>query len=91
MPVTRFFGREDEIAQLRDRLDDNRLVTLTGSGGVGKTRLSLRVAEDALSEFADGVWFVALAPLSDPELVPRQVAASLGLRDEPRPVQPGDA
>ena len=82
MQVTRFFGREGEIAQLRDRLDDNRLVTLTGSGGVGKTRLSLRVAEEALGEFNDGVWFVELASLSDPELVPRQAAFSFGLRDE---------
>jgi len=83
MPVTRFFGREDEIAQARARLDENRLVTLTGSGGVGKTRLSVRVAEDALREFTDGVWFVALAALGEPELVARQAAASLGLRDEP--------
>jgi len=83
MPVTRFFGREDEIAQARARLDENRLVTLTGSGGVGKTRLSVRVAENALREFTDGVWFVALAALGEPELVARQAAASLGLRDEP--------
>jgi len=82
MQVTRFFGREAEIAQLRDRLDDNRLVTLTGSGGVGKTRLSLRLAEEALGEFTDGVWFVELASLSDPELVPRQAAISLGLAEE---------
>ena len=57
-------------------------MTLTGSGGVGKTRLSLRVAEEALAEFADGVWFVELAALSDPELVPRQAAISLGLAEE---------
>jgi predicted ATPase/DNA-binding CsgD family transcriptional regulator len=83
LQVTRFFGREAELGQLSDRLDENRLVTLTGSGGVGKTRLSLRVAEDALGEFADGVWQVELAALADPELVPRQVAVALGLPDQP--------
>ena len=83
LQVTRFFGREAEIVQLRDLLDDYRLVTLTGSGGVGKTRLSLRVAEESLTEFRDGVCFVDLAPLADPALVPRQTAFSLGLREEP--------
>jgi predicted ATPase/DNA-binding CsgD family transcriptional regulator len=82
-PATRFFGREAEIARLRTLLDDNRLVTLTGSGGVGKTRLALRVAEEALGEFADGVWYVELAALSDPGLVAQQTAFSLGLRGEP--------
>ena len=87
LQVTRFFGRETEIAQLQERLGEYRLVTLTGSGGVGKSRLSLQVAEAMLDDFADGVWFVGLAPLTDPELVPQQVAASLGLRDEPgRPI-----
>ena len=61
-------------------------MTLTGSGGVGKTRLSLRAAEEAAADFTDGVWLVELAPLSDPALV-AQAAASLGLRDEPgRPI-----
>jgi predicted ATPase/DNA-binding CsgD family transcriptional regulator len=83
LQVTRFFGRETEISQLKTRLSEHRLVTLTGSGGVGKTRLSLRVAEEVMADFPDGVWFVVLAPLSDPALVPQQVAASLSLRDEP--------
>ncbi|MEP7357396.1 MAG: LuxR C-terminal-related transcriptional regulator [Anaerolineales bacterium] len=83
MQVTRFFGREAEIAQLRNLLDDNRLVILTGSGGVGKTRLALRVAEEALTEFRDGVCFVDLAPLADPSLVARQAAFSFTLHDEP--------
>src|SRR5205085_12021784 len=82
-PATRFFGREADIARLRALLDDNRLVTLTGSGGVGKTRLALRVAEEALGEFTDGVCYVDLAALSDPGLVAQQTAFSLGLRDEP--------
>jgi predicted ATPase/DNA-binding CsgD family transcriptional regulator len=83
MQVTRFFGREAEMALLRERLDENRLVTLTGPGGVGKTRLSLRTAEELLPGFTDGVWLVELAPLSDPALVAQQVASSLGLRDDP--------
>jgi non-specific serine/threonine protein kinase len=58
-------------------------VTLTGSGGCGKTRLSLQVAADVLERFPDGVWFVELAPLTDGERVPRTVAAALGLREEP--------
>jgi predicted ATPase/DNA-binding CsgD family transcriptional regulator len=87
LQVTRFFGREAEISQLKTRLSEHRLVTLTGSGGVGKTRLSLRVAEELLPHFPDGVWLVELAPLSDPALVPQQVAASLSLHDEPgRPI-----
>jgi predicted ATPase/DNA-binding CsgD family transcriptional regulator len=83
LQMTRFFGREGELAQVRARLDENRLVTLTGAGGVGKTRLALRAAEELLPGYTDGVWLVELAPLTDPALVPQQVAASLGLRDEP--------
>jgi predicted ATPase len=60
-----------------------RLLTLTGSGGAGKTRLSLQVAAEVLDVFKDGVWFVELAPLSDPALVPQTVASVLGLREEP--------
>ncbi len=87
LQVTTFFGREAELAQLQQRLAEHRLVTLTGSGGVGKTRLSVRLAEEVLTHFADGVWFVALASLSDPALVPQQAAAALGVRDEPgRPI-----
>jgi non-specific serine/threonine protein kinase len=83
LQVTRFFGREAEISQLAQRVAEYRLVTLTGSGGVGKTRLSLRTAETLLADFPDGVWFVALAPLTNPELVPQQVAAAIGLNDSP--------
>jgi non-specific serine/threonine protein kinase len=85
--VTRYFGRENDIAQLKDRIQQERLVTLTGSGGVGKTRLSLQAAEALLPEFSDRVWFIALAPLTNPALVAQTVATTLGLRDEPgRPV-----
>ena len=83
LQVTTFFGREAEIDQLKARLSKHRLVTLTGSGGVGKTRLSLATAEELLPEFRDGVWLVELAPLSDPALAPQQVAAALGVRDDP--------
>ena len=83
VPVTRFFGRENEIEQLTKRLREHRLVTLTGSGGVGKTRLSLRVAEEVRVDFADGVWLVELAALTDPALVPQHIAAALGIRENP--------
>ncbi len=81
--VTRFFGREEELAQLVQRLGEQRLVTLTGSGGVGKTRLSLEAAGQVVSDFSDGVWLVELAPLTDPGLVPQHVAAVLGVRETP--------
>jgi predicted ATPase/DNA-binding CsgD family transcriptional regulator len=82
--LTRFFGRELETAQLKELLAENRLVTISGAGGVGKTRLSQWVAEAVLDDCLDGVWFVDLAPLADPALVAQQVASSLGLRDESR-------
>src|SRR6185436_9121374 len=81
--VTRFFGREDEIANLIQRLTENRLVTLSGAGGVGKTRLSLQAAEALVDQFSGGVWLVELAALTDPLLVPQHVAAALGVRDNP--------
>jgi len=83
MELTRFFGRELEIAQVRELLAEYRLVTVTGAGGVGKTRLSLRVGEDVLDDFLDGVWFAELASLSDPALVAPDVAVTLGVREVP--------
>jgi excisionase family DNA binding protein len=82
-PLTRFIGREREIAAVGDRLcrDDARLVTLTGPGGVGKTRLSLRVAEEVADRFAAGVVFVSLAPVPRPDLVLPAVARALGVRE----------
>jgi predicted ATPase/class 3 adenylate cyclase len=81
--VTSFIGREKELAKLRLLLAGTRLVTLTGSGGCGKTRLCLQVAADSLERFPDGAWLVELAPLSDPALVPQTVATVLGLKEEP--------
>ena len=80
---TSFIGRDKESKELKRLLAGTHLMTLTGSGGCGKTRLSLQVAADSLERFADGVWFVELAPLSDPALLPRTTAMVLGLKEEP--------
>ena len=64
-------------------LAENRLVTLTGAGGAGKTRLAVEVAGQIAAEFPDGVWYVDLAPITDPELVPVTAARALGLPDQP--------
>ena len=83
-PPTGIIGRERETAELRRLLlGDARLLTLTGPGGVGKTRLALEVASDAAQHFPDGVAFVALAPLADPASVVPAVARVLGVRDVP--------
>jgi predicted ATPase/class 3 adenylate cyclase len=83
LELTSFIGRQNEVSQVKDLLHAHRLVTLTGSGGVGKTRLSIQVAEDLLDTFPDGVWYIELAPVSDPEMVPQTVAAALGLHEDP--------
>ncbi|MBP2328395.1 putative ATPase/DNA-binding CsgD family transcriptional regulator [Kibdelosporangium banguiense] len=75
-------GRRHEVAEAKRLLSAGRLLTLTGVGGVGKTRLAVRVAEKLLRAFADGVWLVSLAPLQDEALVPHAVADVLGIRDE---------
>jgi predicted ATPase len=85
--VTRFVGREDDIESLCGALGESRLVTLTGAGGVGKTRLALEVGAALVGRFTDGAWLVNLAPLSDPGLVAATVADALGVREQPgRPV-----
>ena len=81
--LTSFVGRETEQAQLRELLAQNRVVTLTGAGGVGKTRLAIQVAAQLAGEFGEGVWYADLAPITDPELVPVTVARALGLPDQP--------
>jgi predicted ATPase/DNA-binding CsgD family transcriptional regulator len=91
--LTGFVGRDREIAQLQQLLEDVRLLTLVGAGGVGKTRLALRVAGDLVGQEPDGVWLVELAALQDPSLVPQAVAGILGVReraDEPLAVTLGE-
>jgi predicted ATPase len=81
--LTSFIGREQEIAQLKELVTTNRLVTLTGAGGAGKTRLSLEVATQVVESYPDGVWLVELASLSDPGLVLQTLARVLGLIEQP--------
>ena len=81
--LTSFVGREQEIAQLEGLVTANRLVTLTGAGGAGKTRLAIEVASRLVDGFADGVWLVELAALSDPGLVPHVVARALEVKEQP--------
>jgi predicted ATPase len=81
--LSSFVGREKELSEVKRLLADTRLLTLTGSGGCGKTRLALAAATDLLEEFEEGVWMVELAPLADPALVPQAVASTLGVREQP--------
>src|SRR6202020_2086755 len=81
--LTSFVGRAAELAQIHEILSGNRLVTLTGAGGAGKTRLAIEVAGRLSGEFGDGAWSVDLAPITDPELVPVTMARALGLPDQP--------
>lgn len=82
-PLSEFIGRNREVEGVKRTLIASRLVTLHGTGGVGKTRLSLRVAEELADDFPDGVRFVDLSPISDPALVPKTVAATLGIGELP--------
>jgi predicted ATPase/DNA-binding CsgD family transcriptional regulator len=79
IPLTRFVGRLAELADAATFLGATRLLTLTGPGGAGKTRLALQLAAELKGKFPDGVWFVDLSPLSDPEFVWDQVASALGV------------
>src|ERR1700686_4291827 len=82
-PVSELIGRDAELDEILDLSTAHRLVTLTGAGGIGKTRLGFAAARHLLPRFADGVWAVELAPLSDPELVPVTVATAPGLELTP--------
>ncbi len=82
-PATSFIGRARELAEVKRLLMGTRLLTLTGSGGTGKTRLSLQAATAALPEFKDGVWLVELAPLTDPALIPAALLTVFELREQP--------
>src|SRR5829696_358502 len=83
LELSSFVGRRQEIAEVKALVGETRLLTLTGPGGSGKTRLALTVASEVARDFEDGVWLVELAPLSDPELVPQAVASVLGVREAP--------
>ncbi len=81
--LTSFVGRNTELSQLNELLGGNRLLTLTGAGGAGKTRLAIEVAAQLTGEFGEGVWYVDLAPVTDPELVAITAARAFGLPDQP--------
>jgi predicted ATPase/class 3 adenylate cyclase/DNA-binding CsgD family transcriptional regulator len=81
--LTSFIGRQREIHQVHQLAADNRLVTLTGAGGAGKTRLAVEVAAQVADEVPGGVWYVDLAPITDPLVVPSTTARTLGLPDQP--------
>ena len=86
-PITSFIGREREKAEVKALLSRSRFVTLTGTGGAGKTRLALEVAGEMLPEFPDGVWLVELAPLSDGALLTHTLASALNVGEQPgRPI-----
>jgi predicted ATPase/class 3 adenylate cyclase len=80
--MTSFIGRETEREEIKQSLSAYRLVTLTGSGGAGKSRLSLQVGLECLQEFPDGVWLVELAPVTDPALVPQTLLSTFNLRED---------
>ncbi|MGE5123729.1 MAG: LuxR C-terminal-related transcriptional regulator [Acidobacteriaceae bacterium] len=79
LQLTSFVGRELEIERIQRLLGTSRLVTLTGAGGVGKTRLALAVASKTRDEFENGTWLVELAPIGDPEIIPATIAAIFGV------------
>jgi predicted ATPase/Tfp pilus assembly protein PilF len=89
LQLTSFIGRDRELAALHRQLGAYRLVTLTGIGGCGKTRLAVQAAADALDAYPDGVWLVELAPLSEPSLVDQQLATVLGIREDAATSGPG--
>src|SRR5215471_1080997 len=80
-PLTSFVGRERELAQAKRLLQDSYLLTLTGPGGSGKTRLCIALAAEVAAEYPDGVFFIPLAPIRDPGLVPSTIAQGIGLQD----------
>ena len=81
--VTDFIGRKQEVQAVADLVRHSRLLTLTGPGGTGKTRLALQVASQLRSEFIGGVFFADLSPLTDPALIPTTIASALGVREQP--------
>lgn len=81
--LTSFVGRRREVASVRQRMAESRLVTLVGAGGVGKSRLAIQVAAESRKAFRDGVWVTELAPLADGSRVAQTVASALDIRDQP--------
>ena len=84
LPIARtmFVGREHDVAEVKELLEHHRLLTLVGSGGVGKTRLAIQVGAELLDRYPDGIWFVDFAPITDPELVASVVAQALGMSQQ---------
>jgi len=82
--LTNFIGRENELKQIKDSLSNTHLLTITGSGGSGKSRLSLQTAADLIDIFANGVWFVELANLNDPVLLPVSIMSVIGILENPK-------
>lgn len=80
--LTSFVGRERDVFEVKELLEIHRLITLTGSGGVGKTRLAIEVGEELLDRYPDGVWFVDLAPINDPELVTSVAGQAVGVSQQ---------
>lgn len=81
--LTHFIGRDTELAEALGKLEGSRLLTLTGVGGTGKTRLALQAAAAAVHDFPDGVWMVDLGPVSEADMVHNALAAAMGVRDQP--------
>jgi class 3 adenylate cyclase len=80
--LTSFVGREGDLDQVGKLLNDTRLLTITGVGGVGKTRVALQVAAGATGHYRDGVWLIQLGTLSDPDLIPKQMAVAMGVQEQ---------
>ena len=89
--VTSFIGRERELSEVRRALKKGRLVTLLGTGGLGKTRLSLQAAADVMDDYPDGVWLVELAPVADARMVAQAIASVLGSQGRDRILRSGSA
>ncbi len=83
IPLTSFIGREREMEEVKNLISTTRLLTLTGSGGIGKTRLAIQAAKELTKSYKDGIWWVELAPVTENRLVPEAVAQVLGVRELP--------
>jgi len=84
LQLSSFIGRKEELKQIKSILKGKRLLTLTGPGGTGKTRLALQIAADIIDDFENGVWFIELASLIEPELLPNAIMHTLGIKDQPK-------